>query len=240
MNNVVSNIINIAKKEIGTKEYPKNSNKVKYNTEYYGRAVSGSAYPWCCAFVWWVFKQAGASSLFFEGQKTAYCPTLMNFYKKKGQLSNIPKVGSLAFFQFDTDANPEHIGIVIKVNSDGTVTTIEGNTAVGNDSNGGEVMERVRKKSLIMGYAYPYEEAKKTSGSDKTVNVTVDVLKKGSKGEAVKALQILLNGRGVSCGLVDGSFGPSTEHAVKTYQMKKKLSVDGCVGPATWGSLLGR
>ena len=38
-------IVEIAAKEIGTKESPANSNKVKYNTWYYGHKVSGSAYP---------------------------------------------------------------------------------------------------------------------------------------------------------------------------------------------------
>ena len=41
------NIISMAASQIGIKEQPANSNKVKYNTEYYGHEVSGSAYPWC-------------------------------------------------------------------------------------------------------------------------------------------------------------------------------------------------
>ena len=28
----------------------------KYNTAFYGREVSGRAYPWCMAFIWWVFR----------------------------------------------------------------------------------------------------------------------------------------------------------------------------------------
>ena len=48
-------VLSIAREELGTKESPANSNKVKYNTWYYGREVSGSAYPWCIAFVQWVF-----------------------------------------------------------------------------------------------------------------------------------------------------------------------------------------
>lgn len=37
----------------------------------------------------------------------------------------------------------------------------------------------------------------------------------------------------------DGKFGKSTEKAVKTYQKKNKLDVDGCVGSATWKKILG-
>ena len=45
----------IAAAEVGVKESPAGSNNVKYNTWYYGHAVSGSAYPWCMVFMAWVF-----------------------------------------------------------------------------------------------------------------------------------------------------------------------------------------
>ena len=71
--------------------------------------------------------------------------------------------------------------------------------------------------------------------------VEVKVLKKGAKGEEVKAMQILLKGRGYSVGVlgVDGSFGGKTETALRAYQKDHKLAVDGSCGPATWKSLLG-
>ena len=69
--------------------------------------------------------------------------------------------------------------------------------------------------------------------------VELTILKNGSKGDQVVALQTLLNGYGFSCGNADGIFGPKTLAAVKKYQTKHKLDVDGCVGPATWSKLLG-
>lgn len=74
-----------------------------------------------------------------------------------------------------------------------------------------------------------------------TVNIVVDVLKKGSKGATVKALQALLIGYGYSCGSsgADGSFGSATDKAVRAYQKDKGLTVDGSVGPKTWFALLG-
>lgn len=48
-------LVKIAESQVGVKETPSGSNKVKYNTWYYGRVVSGSAYPWCCVFVEWCF-----------------------------------------------------------------------------------------------------------------------------------------------------------------------------------------
>jgi len=225
-------VVSKCRSQLGIKENPSGSNNVKYNTAYYGRVVNGSNYPWCCVFVWWIFKECGLSNLFYGGKKTAYCPMLMDYYKSKGQFSKTPKVGSIAFFQFDQDAQPDHVGIVVKVDTN-TVTTIEGNTAIGNDSNGGEVMQRVRDKSLILGYAYPYNKE-----SDDTVTITLNVLKYGSKNDSVKSLQILLHGFGYSCGTVDGDFGDKTLKAVKRFQLAHKLSTDGIVGEKTWNALL--
>ncbi|MFX4273552.1 phage tail tip lysozyme [Propionibacteriaceae bacterium Y1685] len=65
----------------------------------------------------------------------------------------------------------------------------------------------------------------------------ISVIKRGSKGDAVRALQVELKSAGHSLS-VDASFGPATQSAVKSYQKKNKLAVDGVVGPATWGSLI--
>lgn len=59
------------------------------------------------------------------------------------------------------------------------------------------------------------------------------LLKRGSRGAAVKELQRLLGGIAV-----DGIFGPKTEAAVKAYQRQYKLVIDGIVGPKTWAALL--
>lgn len=67
-------------------------------------------------------------------------------------------------------------------------------------------------------------------------NVKLPLLKVGSKGANVIALQYLLNGYGIKCG-VDGKFGPNTKKAVMTFQRWKKLSIDGKVGKNTWNTL---
>ncbi len=58
----------------------------------------------------------------------------------------------------------------------------------------------------------------------------------GSSGDEVKKLQKSLNQKGYSLD-VDGNFGSKTQAAVKDYQKKNGLSVDGIVGNLTWGSL---
>jgi peptidoglycan hydrolase-like protein with peptidoglycan-binding domain len=56
-------------------------------------------------------------------------------------------------------------------------------------------------------------------------------LARGSVGERVKKLQQALNVA------ADGFFGPQTEEAVKQYQAKNELKVDGVCGPLTWSKL---
>jgi len=65
----------------------------------------------------------------------------------------------------------------------------------------------------------------------------MSVLKRGSKGENVVALQTSLALLGFSCGEVDGKFGANTESAVRSFQAKYGLTVDGVVGGQTWAAL---
>ena len=68
-------------------------------------------------------------------------------------------------------------------------------------------------------------------------------LKKGSTGNVVKNLQILLNYWMCQSGankplLVDGIFQEKTEEMLKLYQKIQKLYVDGVCGPITWADIL--
>ena len=59
------------------------------------------------------------------------------------------------------------------------------------------------------------------------------ILKKGSRGAAVKELQTLLNAHGFDCGTADGIFGDKTEKAVRACQATYGLTVDGVAGVKT-------
>ena len=60
----------------------------------------------------------------------------------------------------------------------------------------------------------------------------------GSRGDAVRKLQELLNALGYDCGSVDGIFGSKTKASVLAFQKANGLGADGIVGPLTWGKLV--
>lgn len=152
-------LINIAKNEVGVKENPANSNNVKYNTWYYGKSVSGAAYPWCAAFVSWCFKSAQGLC-----PKTASCLTMLQWFEGKGQIVTDPRPGDIVFFHYSTNARrTNHVGIVIGVEGK-IIRTVEGNTSVSSNDNGGSVMVRKRNKNIVA-YARP-----KYSGTVKKSN----------------------------------------------------------------------
>lgn len=159
-------LINIAQNEVGVKENPANSNNVKYNTWYYGKSVSGAAYPWCAAFVSWCFKSAQGLC-----PKTASCLTMLQWFEGKGQIVRDPKPGDIVFFHYSTNTRrTNHVGIVIGVEGK-IIRTVEGNTSVSSNDNGGSVMERMRNKNIVA-YARPkYSGAVKKSNEEIALEV---------------------------------------------------------------------
>lgn len=151
-------MLELARAELGTKEYPPGSNNVKYNTEYYGREVSGNNFAWCAVFIWWLFQRAGISGLYYGGQKTAYVPALLTWARQEGLLVAQPEPGDLVCFDFNHNAAADHIGLC--ESWDGVnVTTIDGNTGTASENNGGEIMRRTRHKKYIVAVIRPrYEE----------------------------------------------------------------------------------
>lgn len=67
---------------------------------------------------------------------------------------------------------------------------------------------------------------------------TQPMLRTGSRGDAVRKLQEMLNAKGYTCGNVDGIFGSKTYAAVLAFQKANGLGADGIVGPLTWGKLV--
>lgn len=142
----MSNIVEIARAEIGQGETPLNSNNSKYN-EWFGIKEQ----PWCAMFVSWVYFKAG-NALPKIGYTKGYagCQTAYNYFKTNGWLVTDPQPGDICLFDWNNDGRFDHTGIFVEKISNDKFKSIEGNTSLVNDSNGGEVMERVRNyKSAI-------------------------------------------------------------------------------------------
>lgn len=70
-----------------------------------------------------------------------------------------------------------------------------------------------------------------TSATPFTWNGTL--IKQGSKGSQVSALQACMNALGYSTGVVDGIYGPNTFAGITAFQAAKGYKVDGIVGSET-------
>ena len=91
--------------------------------------------------------------------------------------------------------------------------------------------------------ATPAQPAQTTTQSTaSTLTVTgLPLLRYGDKGECVRAAQLLLIGRGYSCGRcgADGEIGQDTYNAIIAFQRASGLQQDGIIGAQTWARLIG-
>ena len=141
-------VLSIAAAEIGTKEDPAGSNRVKY-----GAWFGLNGYAWCMMFVQWVFARAGLPL----PVHTASCTELANYARTHGQwVTSGYKPGDILFLHWNKSAAAtEHTGIVEAIHAT-YVTTIEGNTSLTSQDNGGAVMRRNRAYANITGAYRPW------------------------------------------------------------------------------------
>ena len=226
--NPIDVAISIADAEVGYREGA--NNHTKYGDtmhELQPRNMDKNA-AWCDAFVDWVIYQT--CKRFGYGAETArqvlcgdfddYTYNSVALYKKAGRWAQTPKRGDQIFF-----GGSGHTGIVTGV-AGGIVNTIEGNK-------GDKVTRCSYSKSSpsIIGYGRPkYELIGGTISESEEYDMPQ--IQRGSKGKAVKILQIILGDLEV-----DGSFGPATQAATLAFQKAHGLTVDGVVGPKTWRAL---
>lgn len=235
-------MVEIALAEVGYVEGPKD-NETKY-----GKFTKANFLPWCGSFCMWVANQAGVKI-----PNTVSTMAGAAGFKKMGTWTDAsaakPKPGDIVYFDFMTGGAPiEHVGIVIKDNGDGTVTTVEGNTAgdkkkSGSQANGGECVKKIRayKKNpkgipvFIEGFGRPNYK-----GNEVEVDAPAAIIpafpgriKPGDKGEAVKIVQHALTLP------EDGDYGPATKKAVIAFQDNHDVvDSNGIIGPKTWAELM--
>lgn len=137
----MNKIIEIAEKEIGYIESPINSNKTKY-----GKWFGLDGVAWCAIFVSWCYDQAGypLGNIGFK-KGFAGCQTAVAYFKKKDKITINPVPGDIVFFDWNNDGRYDHTGLFVKDVDGVYFETIEGNTSISNQSNGGCVMRRKRK-----------------------------------------------------------------------------------------------
>lgn len=217
-------IIKIASVEIGTKETPPNSNKTKYGAWY-----GFDGYAWCAQFVSWVYHFAGHPLGKIDDAKGyRSCQSAYNYFKRNNQITIAPQEADIVLFDWKGDGHADHTGIFHSWIVPGSkFKCIEGNTAFGNDSDGGEVMLRERNIQSVKAFVSPAILG----------NVVVPEkanLEKGDKGTKVVALQKMLYDLGYII-TVDGDYGNETVKTVKLFQADQQLEKDGIVSPALFG-----
>jgi hypothetical protein len=181
-----------------------------------------TGYAWCNSFIDWCFQESGRDLK--ETNKSAFVPTTAALADKAGWVVKRPARGDVVCFQFDDDANLDHIGFVLEVNSDGSVRTVEGNTA--GDSGGEGVFAKTRARALCkLFFRVPGD--------------VPDGIGKGDRGDEVRELQKELVELGIKLE-VDGEFGEKTEKAVETLQGKHRLRKTGVATKDTLAAIAGK
>lgn len=140
-------ILDIARGEIGTTESGTNRGEMMKYPSFFGRGSEA----WCADFTSWVMNKSGLK------MNDPYTPSVVNTLKASGNWKGKtnPQPGDLVLFDWDGDKKADHIGIVEKVNSDGSIGTIEGNTE--NPQTGQEgVWRRTRTLGTVLGFGNPY------------------------------------------------------------------------------------
>ena len=236
----------------GSNNYTKYARDLDALGDFYNGPKQG--YAWCDVFSDWLFVKtsgrADAQRLLGQPNRSygAGVDFSAQYYKNMGRWFKSPEIGDQIFFK-SSRYQYAHTGIVVDV-TDSYVYTVEGNTsgASGVISNGGGVCQKryARNYVNIIGYGRPNWTADEmvypntNSKEDKMVDVSVRQITNGMIGNDVKSLQILLNGYGFNAGMADGEIGPNTIAAIKRFQIKNGLDVDGIAGKATWGKLLAK
>lgn len=135
---------------IGEKENPAGSNRIGFASIWYG--VIGS---WCAMAVTRWYVDTG-SKTFKRGKYYAYVPFMVadaRAGRNNLTLTKNPQPGDIPCYDWpgESPGTADHTGLFEKWlnRSAGTFSAIEGNTGIGNDSNGGEVMRRERNVSTV-------------------------------------------------------------------------------------------
>jgi len=133
------NAVQLALSEIGTAEVGHTNNSAGVN-KYRGGAANGQA--WCASFVSWCYGQGQNSNNSKTFGYTASSQDIKQKAVKAGYYSSVelgytPVAGDIAVWTNKGESSQGHVGIVSKVNADGTFEVVEGNC--------GDKVQKVRR-----------------------------------------------------------------------------------------------
>ena len=170
----------------------------------------------CRGFTHWCLKQADIS---ITGGSVARQWTDKN-WAQKGEISEMPDLVCCVFIR-ESSGKWSHTGLHV-----GHGRIIHCSGEVKPDTVTGD---RNWTHYAIPNGLYSDDEIQKAG--------VIKMLKKGSQGSAVVALQEMLIQLGYPCGKADGIYGTQTASAVKKFQQDKHLVVDGIAGEATLAAI---
>lgn len=165
-----------------------------------------------------------------EGQKAyaqAVAETLIQYFNLKKENEVVEQVTP-------EETKKENTGIVATIQS---TLNKRYNLSIAVDNKFGKETKKALVKALQTELNTQFNKSLKVDGifGIKTKNACVSV-RKGAKGNITWILQAILICKGYNIAL-DGDFGANTEKAVKDYQEKNKLAVDGIAGKNTFAEL---
>lgn len=217
----MSTLINVASREIGTKEIPgpqHNPRVVNYAKEAGFTYVNDDETPWCSFFMNWIAKKSNL--------ETSNLGNARSWLNVGLSVSN-PEPGDIVIFWRDSiDSYKGHVGVFMGYSQDHTRIYTLG----GNQSN--QVSQTAYAANQLLGFRRLRPVGR--------LMLSTNVLKKGNTGRDVINLQEGLKLCGFNAGTSDGIFGAKTEVALKLFQSTVNITIDGVFGPTTRKNLIAK
>ena len=223
------------------KELEKTKDSDRAQGREYGSKWIGHTVADCSGLFSWAFKQLGG--YMYHGSDTMYRKYRVNKGElRKGKRTDCGtlKPGTAVFVW--NGKKYSHVGLFV---GDGTV--IEAMGTINGVTTTRVTASKWTHWGELSGIDYVNAGNESSSnvistgaeGGVEKSSLSRTTLCRGSKGDAVRELQTMLLKLGYDlgpCG-IDGDFGKATEAAVRSFQSDHRLTVDGVVGPVTYGEL---
>ncbi len=216
---------------------------------YNGKKNIGDQGHWCDIFVDACFVHCYGVDLAMKllcqpwGSAGAGCMYSAQYYEQQGRFFGYPETGDQIFFDYGGGIN--HTGIVVEVN-DYAIVTVEGNAD-------DQVMKNSypHNSSIIAGYGRPDwsmdgepdvpDVPDEPTQDTCEVTATLPIIRFGDESMWVKVMQVILIGKGFSCGRygADGEYGTDTKIGLFQFQKANDIiSLETICDQETWQKLL--